>query len=268
MVNYQHQVRAIRRNILKMIFKARVAHVGSALSVVDILTVLYFGILKIRPKNPKWANRDRLILSKGHAAAALYATLAQRGFFSKQRLKDYCLDGTKLAAHPVINCLPGVEASTGSLGHGLSLGLGMALAAKHDKKTYRVFVILSDGDCDEGSTWEAAMLAAHLKLDNLITIIDYNKIQALGWTKEVIDLEPFKDKWRSFGWAVKEIDGHDCQQIERTLKKIPFQLQKPSVVIAHTIKGKGISFMENKLEWHYQHPNKEQLKKALKELNK
>lgn len=265
---YQEQSKAVRQNIVKMVAFAKAAHIGSALSAVDILTVLYFGVLRIKPRNPGWAGRDRLIFSKGHAATALYAVLVQRGFAPQRCLDNYYSDGSKLAGHPVIDCMPGVEVSTGSLGHGLPIGLGMALAAKHDKRPYRVFVILSEGDCDEGSTWEAAMLSAQLRLDNLIAVVDYNKIQALGRSKNIMNLEPFKDKWQSFGWIVKEIDGHNYQDIFRAFKKIPFQQKKPSVVIAHTIKGKGISFMEDKLAWHYQYPDKKQLREALKELDK
>ena len=215
MEEYQKQAKEIRRNIVQMVARAKAAHIGGALSVVDILTVLYFGILKLKPENPDWKERDRLILSKGHAAAALYATLVQRGIAPKKCLKDYYADGSKLAGHPSIGCLPGVEASTGSLGHGLPIGLGMALADKYDKKESRTFVVLSEGDCNEGSSWEAIMMASQLKLDNLIAIVDYNKIQAMGATKDIMDLEPFKDKLESFGWKVKEVNGHNHQEIKK-----------------------------------------------------
>jgi len=265
--NYQKIAREIRKKILKMIFAAQNPHIGSALSCVDILTVLYFKILAIDLRNPWAENRDRFILSKGHAASALYATLAQRGFFPEEVLNSYCLDGGKLPGHSTMHCVPGVEVSTGSLGHGLSIGIGMVIAAKGNKKNYRVFILMSDGECDEGSIWEAAMFASHHKLDNLIAIIDYNKLQAFGRTNEVINLEPLTKKWAAFGWVVKEVDGYNYSDIEKAMREIPFKKNKPSIIIAHTKKGKGISFMENKLEWHYKSPNKEQFELALKELD-
>jgi len=264
--NYQKHAKEIRRNIVKMVAFSRAAHIGSALSIVDILTVLYFKILKIRSNQPDWSGRDKLIFSKGHAATALYSTLVQRGFASKKCLDNYYGNNTKLAGHPVRGCMPGIEVSTGSLGHGLSISLGIAMANKYDKRHSRIFTILSEGDCDEGSTWEAAMVAGHLKLDNLVAIVDYNKIQAMGRVKDIMDLEPFKEKWQSFGWSVKEIDGHNYLEIEKSLKKIPFEKNKPSIVIAHTIKGKGVSFMEDSLTWHYKYPNEKELKQALLEL--
>jgi transketolase len=223
--------------------------------------------MKIDPKNPESENRDRFILSKGHAAAALYATLAERGFFNKELLENYCKNGQKIAGHSTRGCLPGVEASTGSLGHGLPMGAGMALAGKCDKKDYRIFILMSDGECDEGSVWEAALFASHHKLDNLVAIIDYNKFQALGRTNEVLNLEPLGEKWRNFGWEVKETDGHNFSEIEKNLSPIPFKNQKPSLLIAHTIKGKGVSFMEDKLESHYKRLTKEEYEESLKELS-
>lgn len=266
-MDYSQISKGIRNKILKMIFDSQASHIGSALSCVDILTVLYFKMLSIDPENPLDENRDRFILSKGHAATALYATLAQKGFFSEKILDKYCQDGNRLSGHSTIHCVPGVEVSTGSLGHGLAMGAGMALAEKRDNKNYRVFVLMSDGECDEGSVWEAAMFTSHHKLDNLTAIIDYNKLQAMGKTNEVVNLEPFAEKWQSFGWAVKEIDGHNFSEIEKCLSQVPFEKNKPSLIIAHTIKGKGISFMENKLVWHYKSPNKEEFERALKELN-
>lgn len=257
----------IRKNILKMVTVSKSSHIGSALSIVEILVVLYFRILNIDPQFPGKEDRDRFILSKGHACTALYATLAQRGFFSDKILDTFCLDAGVLPGHATMHCVPGVEVSTGSLGHGLSMGVGMAIAAKHDNRNYKVFVLMSDGECDEGSVWEAAMFAAHHKLDNLIAIIDYNKLQAFGRVEDVLSLEPFKDKWTAFGWAVKEIDGHNFSEIEGALARVPFIKNKPSVIIAHTVKGKGVSFMENQLAWHYKSPNKEQLEVALKELD-
>ena len=252
----------IRKDICLLTSKNSSSHLGSALSTVDILVGLYFNSMRIDPINPSKEDRDKLVLSKGHAAIALYTTLFHRGFFSRDILNTYYNNNSKLAGH-VTAGVPGVECSTGSLGHGLSMGLGMAIAGKNK---HRVFVILSDGECDEGSTWEPIMLAPHLKIDNLTVIVDYNKIQSFGTTKDVLDLEPFADKWKSFGWAVKEIDGHNFHEILQTLNSVPFERTKPSVIIAHTIKGKGVSFAENKLEWHYKSLNVDQLEKALNEL--
>lgn len=249
-----------------MVHRANASHIGSCLSIVDILTVLYGSILNVDPTRPDWPGRDRFILSKGHATAALYAILAEKGFFPVKWLETYCKDGSKLGGHITHHDVPGVEVSTGSLGHGLPIGCGMALAGKRDAKPYRVFVLLSDGECDEGSTWEAALFAPQHQLDNLIAIVDYNKIQSFGWVKEVLDLDPFIDKWRAFRWVAREIDGHDYAQIEEVLKSVPFEGGKPSLIVAHTIKGKGVSFMENQLSWHYKSPDAEELSKALAEL--
>jgi len=264
--NYKKIALEIRKKILKMIFTAQAPHIGSALSAVDILTVLYFKAMRIFPQDPAAKDRDRFILSKGHAASVLYATLAQRGFFSESVLDTYSLNGGKLTGE-LTKWTPGVEASTGGLGHGLPMGAGMAVAAKRDNSDHRIFVLSGDGECDEGSTWEAAMFAGHHKLDNLIGIVDYNKLQAFGKTNEVLNLEPFADKWTAFGWSVKEIDGHNYTQIEEALSSIPFEKNKPSMIIAHTVKCKGISFMENRLDSHYKPPTKEQYEAALKELN-
>ncbi len=253
----------IRRSVVRMHTRANSSHVGSALSCVDILVALFFEIMKSKQK---CGNGDRFILSKGHAVSALYATLAKSGFYSERLLEEYCVDGGRLPGHAKANCVAGIEVSTGSLGHGLSIGLGMALAARHDKYDYRIFVLLSDGECDEGSIWEAALFASHHKLDNVVGIVDYNKLQAFGRTNEVLNLEPLADKWRAFGWSVKEIDGHDFGQILCTLESVPFAKDRPSVVIAHTIKGKGVSFMEDQLAWHYKSPNQSELQTALREL--
>jgi len=265
-MDYFQIAKEIRKKVLKMFFDSQTAHIGSSLSEVDILTILYSKILSIDPKNPTAEDRDRFLLSKGHGAAGLYATLAQRGFFPEETLDTYCQDGGKLPGHSTRNCVPGVEVSTGSLGHGLPMGCGMALAGKRDSKKYRVFVLLSDGECDEGSNWEAALFASHHKLDNLIVIIDYNKLQAFGRTNEVLNLEPLKEKWQSFGWRVKEIDGHNFSEIENAFSQIPFEKTKPNLIIANTVKGKGVSFMENKLESHYLNLDQEQYEKALKEI--
>lgn len=265
--DFQGRARQIRRLVVQMNATAKSSHVGAALSIVDILTVLYFQILRIDPKDPKSPNRDRFILSKGHGCTALYATLAERGFLRKEVLDTYCQDGGLLAGHVDDHGIPGIEVAAGSLGHGLSIGVGMSLAGKYDRKDYRVFVVLGDGECDEGSVWEAAMSASHFKLDNLIAIIDFNKLQATGAVKEVMNLEPLSDKWRSFGWNLREIDGHDFCQIVDALAGVPFEMGKPSLIIAHTIKGKGVSYMENQLAWHYKSPNEKELALALKELD-
>jgi transketolase len=253
----------IRKAILKMNSATNCSHSGSALSVVDILTVLYFKILNIDPQDPVKKDRDKLILSKGHGSTALYSTLAERGFFSKNILKKFYCDDGVLPGHLDKEAVPGVEASAGSLGHGLSIGVGMALAHKTDHNPGHIYVILGDGELNEGSIWEALLLAPQLRLKNLTAIIDYNKLQGYGRTNEVINLEPLKDKLISFNWQVAEIDGHNYQQIEESIKE---KSAKPKIIIAHTIKGKGVSFMENKLEWHYKSPNDEELEQGLNEL--
>ena len=265
-MNTKELAKRIRIHTLKMANAGGSSHIGSALSIADILAVLYRGILRIDPKNPKAPNRDRFILSKGHAGAAVYAVLAESGFFSLELLKTHNLDGSDLCGHVSHKGIPGVELSTGSLGHGLSVGVGMALGSKMDAHNHRVFVLLSDGECDEGSNWEAILFAAHHHLDNLIAIIDYNKIQSLAPVEETLALEPFSEKWRSFGWEVYEVDGHNHVQITNSLTKLPAKVGKPIVVIAHTIKGKGVSFMENAVLWHYRCPRGEEFEAALKEL--
>jgi transketolase len=263
--DYQASATKIRAHVLRMIHQAKSSHVGSALSIADLLAVLYGGILHVDPAHLQSLSRDRFILSKGHACAAVYAILAECGFFPKEWLDTFYLDGSHLPGH-ITHSVPGVEASTGALGHGLPIGCGMALAGKQSGQSYRVFVLLSDGECDEGSIWEAALFAPNHGLDNLVVIVDYNKIQALGKVKEVLDLEPLAGKWQAFGWATREIDGHDFSQIENTLQIVPFKPRQPSCIIAHTIKGKGVSFMENQLAFHYKPPDDEQLHQALTEL--
>ncbi len=256
----------IRGKTLRMIHRARSSHAGSALSIADLLAVLYGTVLRVDGRHPDAPDRDRFVLSKGHACAALYAVLAERGFFPRNWVDDFYLDQSHLAGHVTHRGVPGIEASTGALGHGLAIACGMALAGKRDGKSFRVFALLSDGECDEGSTWEAALFAPHHGLDNLISIVDYNKIQSLGTVSDVLNLEPLGAKWDSFGWAVKEIDGHDIAQIAETLESVPFRQGRPSCIIAHTVKGKGVSFMENKLLWHYRAPSDEELRQALDEL--
>ncbi len=258
--------RRIRTHTLRMVHKARASHVGSCFSMTDLLAVLYGAVLRVDPARPEWEDRDRFLLSKGHGAAAIYATLAECGFFPAERLDTYCQDGTALAGHITHYGIPGVEASSGSLGHGLSCACGMALAGKADARPYRVFCLLSDGECDEGSVWEAALFAPHRRLDNLVAVVDYNKIQSFGTVKEVLDLHPFADKWRAFGWAVREVDGHDVDATLAALRAVPFEAGKPSCVLAHTVKGKGVRFMEDKLEWHYRSPDAGQLASAVAEV--
>jgi len=264
---YKEIAKEVRKEILNMIYRTKSPHIGSSFSIVEILVALYFKCLTISPDRTQDKSRDRFILSKGHGCPALYATLAHRGFFNKNLLRGFAVDGGTLEQHQTRDVLRGIEVSTGSLGHGLSIGVGMAIAGKHEKYDYRVFALLSDGETNEGSVWEAAMFASHHKLDNLIAIIDYNKFQASGRTCEVVDLEPFAKKWRSFGWEVQEIDGHNFEQIISASEIIPFRQKKPSAIIAHTIKGKGISFMEDKLLWHYRCPDQEEYERALQELS-
>ena len=257
--------RRIRIHSLEMVHKVNASHIGSCLSIADLLAVLYEKILLFKSDDPKFVERDRFILSKGHAAAALYAVLSEKGFFPVHLLDEYCQNGSILAGH-ASHYVPGVELSTGSLGHGLPVACGIALSGKRQKSSYRSFVLMSDGELDEGSNWETILFAPQHKLDNLVVIVDYNKFQGFGAVKDVIDLDPMVDKWCAFNWAVREIDGHDCNEIEKALKAIPFEKNKPSVIIANTVKGKGVSYMENTLAWHYKSPDSEQLKQALEEL--
>lgn len=255
----------LRSLSLQMVTRAKASHIGSALSITDILAVLYAKVLRVDPTQPDMPSRDRFILSKGHACVAVYAALAERDFFPALELETYGQDHSNLMNH-ISHKVPGVEFSTGALGHGLPFGVGKALVAKKIQADWRVFVLLSDGEMDEGSNWEALMFAAHHNLDNLVTIIDYNKLQSLTTIQKTLGLEPLADKLRAFGWSVKEVDGHNHDQLNQSLNSVPWELGKPSLLIAHTVKGKGISFMENKVEWHYRSPNAEQLAQALTEL--
>ena len=254
-----------RCSVLRMVHKAKASHVGSCFSIVDILAVLYGQIMVTDSQNPKLLSRDRFILSKGHAAAALYATLSELNFFSKDALSAYGSDGSNFMTH-ASHKIAGVEFSSGSLGHGLPFGVGKALAAKKMGAVWRTYVLLSDGEMDEGSNWEALMFAAHHHLDNLIAIIDYNKLQSLDSISSTLGLEPLVDKLSAFGWAVREVDGHDLDQISNALMETPWVKGAPSFLVAHTTKGKGVSFMENRVEWHYRSPNEDQLEKALAEI--
>ncbi len=241
------------------------SHVGTCLSIVDILYVLYFKILNVDPKFPNNVTRDKFILSKGHGSAALYAVLAEKGFFSKDVLKQYYINGGVLPGHLDMTAVPGIELSTGSLGHGLSVGVGMAISNLVDRNPGNIYVLLGDGECNEGSVWEAIMFASHHKLSNITAIVDHNNLQGFGRTEDIINQKNLAERWRSFEWEVFEVDGHSLIDLEKTFKIIS---NKPKVIIAHTIKGKGISFMENKLEWHYKSPNDEELNLALSELDK
>ncbi len=226
-------------------------HIGSSMSLVEIMRVLFDSYLRYNPSDATWSDRDRLILSKGHGCLALYAILADKGFFDPEELDGFCKFDSRLGGHPELGKLPGVEASTGALGHGLPIAVGMALAAKIKKQSHRIVVIMGDGEINEGSVWEAAMSASKHKLNNLIAMVDYNKLQSYGLTKEVLDLEPLADKWKAFGFEVVEVDGHDMKALENLVTRLPLKDNKPTAVICHTIKGKGISFAEGKAEWHH-----------------
>jgi transketolase len=256
----------IRTHALEMTSRGGSSHIGSIFSVADIIGTLYARVLNYDPTNPKLPERDRLILSKGHAGASVYAALAECGFFPTERLKEHYQNGSIFSGHVSHKGVPGVEFSTGSLGHGLGIATGMALAAKRGNLGWRSFVVMSDGECDEGSIWEAAMFAAHHKLSNLVAVIDYNKIQSLTKVSDTLALEPFADKWRAFGWAVVEVDGHDHAALESAMTDKTLAVEKPRVVIAHTVKGKGVSFMEHSVLWHYRTARDTELAAARVEL--
>ena len=240
----------LRQLVVEMVEVGRRGHIGSAMSLIEILRVLYDYFLRYRPNHPHWPDRDRFILSKGHGCLALYAVLADKGFLPLQALSTFCRSDSRLGGHPEIK-VPGVEASTGSLGHGFSIGVGMALAAKIRRRSYRVAVVVGDGEINEGSIWEAAMSAAKHELSNLVVVVDYNKLQSYGLTTEVMNLEPLLEKWNSFGFCAREIDGHNVDELEKLVKLLPFHQSRPSAVICHTIKGKGFPMAENKPEWHH-----------------
>lgn len=257
---------SIRKTVLKMTNEGQSSHIGSIFSIVDIITVLYFNILQVDPKNPQWPERDRFILSKGHGGAAIYAALAKRGFFSEKDLDTYYKNGSKFSGHVSSKNIPGVEISTGALGHGLLIANGMALNAKLRQQKHHIFVLLSDGECDEGSTWEAALFSGHHKLDNLVVVVDYNKIQCIARTEDVLDLEPFVDKWRSFGFDVLEVDGHDHEALNSSFQEALEITGRPVCIIAHTVKGKGVSFMEDQILWHFRSAQDEEYDQAMCEL--
>jgi transketolase len=259
--------RQIRVHVVQMTAKAESSHVGSALSCADIVAALYGGVLRYDPANPDWPERDRLVFSKGHAGATLYAALARCGYFPVDQLDSYYADGSALSGHVSHVGVPGVELSTGSLGHGLSVAAGMALASQRRSLGYRTFVVMSDGECDEGAVWEAAMFAAHHQLSSLFTVIDYNKLQSLASTSDTLDLEPFVDKWRAFGWDTTEVDGHDLDALRSALDVVPTDGGPPHCVIAHTVKGRGVSFMEGSVLWHYRFPRVDDVAQAVAEIN-
>lgn len=256
----------IRCEIVKMTAAAKSGHPGGSLSLADIMTVLYFEEMRVDPSSPQDINRDRFVLSKGHATPVLYSVLALKGFFPVEELATFRQINSRLQGHPDMTQVPGVDFSTGSLGQGLSGSLGMALAARLDGRDSRVFAVIGDGECQEGQIWEAAMAAAHYKLNNLTVILDYNNLQICGQVDHVMNIEPIADKWRAFGWSVLNIDGHDLEQIRSAFKTAKANTKGPTIIIARTVKGKGVSFMENNPDWHGKAPNTEQLAQALAEL--
>ncbi len=256
----------VRRDIIKMLGVAKSGHPGGSLSAADILVILYKEVLRHKPKEPKWPDRDRVIFSKGHGCPALYAVLADCGYFDKNSLLDLRKLGSPLQGHPDMRRLPGIEASTGSLGQGLSIASGCALAARFDKKDFRSYVIMSDGELNEGQTWEAASFISFRKLSSVVVVLDYNKYQLSGATKDILDMEPIADKWQAFGWETKEIDGHTHKEIYEALQWARSAGTAPRIIIAHTIKGKGVSFMENNNDFHGVAPTKDETRKALEEL--
>jgi transketolase len=261
-------VRELRFRLVQMSHRAGTPHLGSALSCVDILVASYWTVLRLDAARPEDPDRDRFILSKGHAATALYATLARRGFFPEAWLDVFAQPGSPLAEQPAPRCAPGVELATGSLGHGLPVGVGMALAARLQKRDYRVYVCVSDGECNEGTVWEAALFAPAQKLDRLAVIVDYNKWQATGRSDEIMALPSLREKWAAFGWSASEVDGHDIAALSRVLGKVPDGSGKPVAVIAHTIKGKGVSFMEGLAKWHGVTPNRAEADQAIAEIRR
>jgi transketolase len=256
----------VRRDIIEMIYGANSGHPGGSLSATDLVTALYFNVMNHDPKNPLWEDRDRFILSKGHACPVLYSCMARTGYFPLEELKTLRKIDSRIQGHPEVRKLPGIEASTGSLGQGLSIGIGLALGAKQQGKNYRTYVLMGDGEINEGQVWESALYCGHKGVDNLVAIIDCNKQQLDGWVKDIMPLDPLNDKWKSFGWEVIEIDGHDMNQILDAFQKAETIKGKPTVIIASTIKGKGVSFMENNLEFHGAAPTKDQYEQAMKEL--
>lgn len=261
------KAREIRSTIIKMATRAGTGHLAPALDLVEILLLLYKKFMSIRPQEPYFEERDRFILSKGHACLVLYAVLAEMGFFPWEKLKTFCLErNTLLGGHPETR-VPGIEANTGSLGHGFPIGIGMAINGKSRDQNYRVYTVIGDGESQEGTIWEGAMAASHLGLDNLVAVIDRNHLQVSGFTQEVMQVAPLAEKWKSFGWEVMEVDGHDFTALHQVFSALPFEEGKPSLIIANTVKGRGLSFAENRVEWHYRVPTKEEYQKAREELD-
>ena len=265
-MNTETMADLIRRHAVDMTHHGKSSHVGSVLSMADLMAVLYGSVLSLDPSRPKHPDRDRFILSKGHAGAGVYAALAERGFFETELLKQHYQNGSIFSGHVSHKGVPGVEFSTGSLGHGLSVGAGMALSAKRRRRAHGVFVVLSDGECDEGSNWEAILFASHHKLGNLTATVDYNKIQSLKLVSETLGLEPFTDKWAAFGWHVQSVDGHDHDALKAAYAAARALPDQPSVVIANTVKGNGVSFMEHNVLWHYRTPQGDEYEAAVAEL--
>lgn len=261
----KEKCKEIRKQIFIQAYHGGGAHMGAAFSAADILGTLYFGdVLRYRADDPAWKDRDKVILSKGHAGVALYAVLALAGYFDKEQLKTFCQAGSNLGGHPRIKEIPGVEASTGALGHGLSFAIGIAYANKIDQRDSHVYVVLGDGECQEGSIWEGALSAPTLELDNLTVVVDHNKLQAMDDLEDIVHMKPFADKWKAFGWNVLEIDGHNHEEIREAL--LIRKKAVPTLIVAHTVKGKGVSFMENVPIWHYRMPNDEELPILMREL--
>jgi len=262
--------RRVRATLVEMSHRARSPHLGSSLSCVDVLVAAYFAAVSVDPATPDDPARDRFLLSKGHAAPALYAVLAERGFFPRALLQEFGRDGAALAEQPAPACVPGLEAATGSLGHGLSLGIGMALAGRIHGLDHRVFVVVSDGECNEGQVWEAAMFAPAHALSNVCVVVDYNRWQATGRSDEIMALQPLADKWRAFGWDAVEVDGHDVGALAEALTRVPCpsaaRAERPLAIVAHTVKGKGVSFMEDDNNWHYRIPTADEVRAAHDEL--
>ena len=256
----------LRRHIIKMTAAAGSGHPGGSLSAAELITALYFKIMRHSPSNIDWRDRDRFILSKGHAAPLLYATLAESGYIPVEELRSLRKLGSRLQGHADRTATPGVEMSSGSLGQGLSFGIGIALAARLNAQDYRVYVLLGGGECNEGQIWEAAMAASHFKLDNMVAIIDHNELQIDGWNRDVMNIEPLAERWHSFGWHTLEINGHNFGQILSALEEAKTIKDQPTAIVAHTIKGKGVSFMENNVDFHGKAPTPEEAEKALKEL--
>ena len=257
---------SVRRDVLRLSYQAKTGHIGSSLSCAELISSLFFHFLRLDPKNATWCDRDRFLMSKGHACVPLYSCLAEVGHLPREVLESYGVEGGELGHHPKRKPAYGIEFGTGSLGHGLSLGAGMAFAAKATGQSWRSVVMMSDGEQGEGTVWEAAGFAAHHRLDNLLALVDFNKMQALGVTQDILRLEPLEARWQSFGWAVRRVDGHDLGALVDALDAFPFDPGKPSMIIADTVKGKGVSFMENSLLWHYRCPDPQEYEAAMREL--